>query len=63
MTLTPSSEADTLEALAPIISEEAADLEATAELDLAIPEEVPSADDSSSRVSPRDGDGVGFTLD
>ena len=63
MTLTPSSEADTLEALAPIISEEAADIEATAEFDLAIPEEVPSADDSSSRVSARDGDGVGFTLD
>jgi len=37
MTLTPSSEADTLEALTPISSEEATDIETTADLDLASP--------------------------
>ena len=55
MTLTPSSE---LEALSEtdLSSEEAG-------LDPALLEDVPSADDSSSRVVSRDGDGVGFTLD
>jgi small subunit ribosomal protein S1 len=37
--------------------------EAAAELDFAIPEEVPTADDPSSRAVSRDLDGVGFTLD
>ena len=58
MTVTPSSELANLETAA---SEAAS--EAAADLDLTIPEEVPSADDSSSRGAGRDGDGVGFTLD
>jgi len=37
--------------------------EAAADFDLGIPEEVPSADDSSSRNAGRDLDAVGFTLD
>jgi small subunit ribosomal protein S1 len=55
MTLTPSSERETLSA-ADLSGEEAT-------LDPALLEDVPSADDSSSRVASRDGDGVGFTLD
>jgi len=56
MTLTPSPEVSTLEAT------DLAELDQ--ELDLAIPDEVPTADDASSRVAPRDSDnGVGFTLD
>jgi small subunit ribosomal protein S1 len=55
MTLTPSSEREALNA-ADLSSEEAG-------LDPALLEDVPSADDSSSRVASRDGDGVGFTLD
>ena len=51
MTVTPSA-----------ISPES-DLDLDAELDLAIPEEVPTADDPSSRASRSDADGVGFTLD
>ena len=39
------------------------DLAAEAAADLAIPEEVPSADESSSRGAGRDFDGAGFTLD
>ena len=58
MTVTPSSELANPETAA---SEGAS--EAAADLDLTIPEEVPSADDSSSRGAGRDGDGVGFTLD
>jgi len=55
MTLTPSSEREALSA---------ADLSAEEDgLDPALLEDVPSADDSSSRVASRDGDGVGFTLD
>ena len=59
MTVTPSSERETLTTDVVV-----ADLqEEDASLDLAIPEDVPSADDSSSRVAARDGDGVGFTID
>ncbi|MFN9933778.1 MAG: S1 RNA-binding domain-containing protein, partial [Cyanobacteriota bacterium] len=50
MTVTPTSELAAAEAAEEISLE-------------AIPEEVPAADDSSSRGSARDGDGVGFTLD
>jgi len=57
MTVTPASELGTLEAAADSA------LDAAAELDLSIPEEVPSADDSSSRAASRESDGVGFTLD
>ena len=56
MTVTPSD-----------ISSAEADLEridaAAAELDLDIPEEVPTADDPSSRAASRDADGAGFTLE
>ena len=62
MTVTPSdlntSETD--------VAVEAVDqdvVDAAAELDLDIPEEVPSADDPDSRAVARDLDGVGFTLD
>lgn len=55
MTLTPSSEREA-QIAADLSSEEAG-------LDPALLEDVPSADDSSSRVVSRDGDGVGFTLD
>ena len=55
MTLTPSSEREALSA-ADLTHEEDG-------LDPALLEDVPSADDSSSRVAARDGDGVGFTLD
>ncbi len=55
MTLTPSSEREAQNA-ADLSSEEAG-------FDAALLEDVPSADDSSSRVAARDGDGVGFTLD
>jgi small subunit ribosomal protein S1 len=71
MTVTPSDA--TTEALStPSLSSDAlsaeADLDLAAEtaddLDLAIPEEVPTADDPSSRAASRnDVDGVGFTLD
>lgn len=59
MTVTPSSEreAQTTDVVVVDLQEE------DASLDLAIPEDVPSADDSSSRVAARDGDGVGFTID
>ena len=39
------------------------DFAADADLDLGIPEDVPSADDPSSRAAARDIEGVGFTLD
>ena len=57
MTVTPS-EATTETDLDLVAVETAEDL------DLAIPEEVPTADDPSSRAKSRnDADGVGFTLD
>jgi len=56
MTLTPTSE---LETLSPSDSA----IEDDASLELAALEDVPSADVSSSRVSASSGDGVGFTLD
>jgi small subunit ribosomal protein S1 len=69
MTVTPSSGLETVEldraeldAVETAAAVSAAP-EAAAELDLTILEEVPSADDSSSRGAGRDGDGVGFTLD
>ncbi|MFY8148651.1 MAG: S1 RNA-binding domain-containing protein, partial [Prochlorococcaceae cyanobacterium] len=64
MTVTPS-EASALETAADVAAdiEQAFSEEAAAELDLAIPEEVPTADDPSSRAVSRDLDGVGFTLD
>ena len=37
--------------------------EAFAEEDLSIPEDVPSADDPSSRANPRDLESAGFSLD
>ena len=54
MTLTPTPESQV---------ESAADFSDEAALDQALLEDVPSADVSSSRVAPRDGEGVGFTLD
>ncbi|MEB3322332.1 MAG: 30S ribosomal protein S1 [Synechococcaceae cyanobacterium] len=60
MTVTPSSEAGTLEALGD--TAQTASVEAE-QLEEAIPEEVPAADDSGSRIPSRDSDGVGFTLD
>jgi len=67
MTVTPSSELGTVEAQASsaaAVAEAAPEIAAIdADLDLAIPEDVPAADDSGSRVAARDGDGVGFTLD
>ncbi len=55
MTLTPASEREALSS-SDLSSEEVG-------FDQALLEDVPAADDSSSRVAPRDGDGVGFTLD
>jgi small subunit ribosomal protein S1 len=55
MTLTPTSESEALIASDPTIEEDL--------LDLATLEDVPTADDSSSRVRPSTGEGVGFTLD
>jgi small subunit ribosomal protein S1 len=60
MTVTPSDLTTSEQELA-VDQDFAAD--AAAELELGIPEEVPSADDSSSRNAGRDLDGVGFTLD
>ncbi len=56
MTVTPSDISST-EAELDLAAEAAADL------DDAIAEEVPAADDSDSRTSVRDLDGVGFSLD
>ena len=63
MTVTPSDLSSTLETDAQDFASEAAEADFAAELDLGIPEEVPSADDPSSRAAARDLDGVGFTLD
>ncbi|MEY2645326.1 MAG: hypothetical protein RLZZ611_1975, partial [Cyanobacteriota bacterium] len=63
MTVTPSDLSTTLETDAQDFAAEAAEADFAAELDLGIPEEVPSADDPSSRAAARDLDGVGFTLD
>ena len=71
MTVTPSdatTEALSTAAGSPDAHSAEADLDLAAEtaddLDLAIPEEVPTADDPSSRAASRnDVDGVGFTLD
>ena len=54
MTVTPSDISST---------EADLDLAAEAATDLEIPEEVPTADDPSSRAVSRDLDGVGFTID
>jgi small subunit ribosomal protein S1 len=59
MTVTPTSPSTDLGVLDP----DAALLEADADFELDIPEEVPSADASSSRGAGRDSDGVGFTLE
>jgi len=63
MTVTPSE----LESSATAVVEADLDLDqafaADADLDLGIPDDVPSADDSSSRAAARDIEGVGFTLD
>jgi small subunit ribosomal protein S1 len=59
MTVTPTSPSPEIDALA---AEVASD-EAEADFDLEIPEEVPSADASSSRGAGRDSEGVGFTLE
>ena len=61
MTVTPS-DVSLLETGSPIDLEQeiAAELDL---LDLAIPEEVPTADDPGSRAAVRDMDGVGFTLE
>ena len=56
MTVTPSDISST-EAELDLAADAAEDF------DLAIPEEVPTADDPSSRAQSRDLDGVGFTLD
>ena len=57
MTVTPS-DLTSIEADLDLAAEAAVD-----DFDLAIPEEVPTADDPGSRASRRDLDGVGFTLD
>ena len=62
MTVTPS-EVSTNQSPEELGQEADLDLTLDAELDLAIPEEVPTADDPSSRASRSDTDGVGFTLD
>ena len=62
MTVTPS-ELSTNQSPEELAQEADLDLTLDAELDLAIPEEVPTADDPSSRASRSDTDGVGFTLD
>ena len=63
MTVTPSE----LESSATAVVEADLDVDqafaADADLDLGIPDDVPSADDPSSRAAARDIDGVGFTLD
>jgi small subunit ribosomal protein S1 len=59
MTVTPTSPSTDLG----VLDADAALLEADADFELDIPEEVPSADASSSRGAGRDSDGVGFTLD
>ena len=59
MTVTPTSPSPEIGTL----TAEAAISEAEADFDLEIPEEVPSADASSSRGAGRDSEGVGFTLD
>ena len=59
MTLTPTSSSAELG----VLDAEASLDEVDADLDLEIPEEVPSADASSSRGAGRDSEGVGFTLD
>lgn len=65
MTVTPSeletSTAAVVESDLDIAAEQA--FAADADLDLGIPDEVPSADDPSSRAAARDIEGVGFTLD
>ena len=60
MTVTPSDLTTSEQELA--VDQDFA-AEAAADLDFGIPEEVPSADDSSSRNAGRDLDAVGFTLD
>ena len=59
MTVTPTSPSTDLG----VLDADAALLEADADFELDIPEEVPSADASSSRGAGRDSEGVGFTLD
>ena len=65
MTVTPSELESSATAVVDADLDIAADQDfaVDAELDLGIPEEVPSADDPSSRAAARDIDGVGFTLD
>ncbi|MFZ9900483.1 MAG: S1 RNA-binding domain-containing protein, partial [Vulcanococcus sp.] len=60
MTVTPS---DLNTSEAELAADQDFSADAAAEFDLGIPEEVPSADDPSSRAVARDLDGVGFTLD
>ena len=66
MTVTPSEISSTEAELDPT-SKSSADLDPTSEapdeLNLDIPEEVPTADDPSSRAANRDTDGAGFTLE
>jgi small subunit ribosomal protein S1 len=59
MTVTPTSPSTDLG----VLDADAAPLEADSDFELDIPEEVPSADASSSRGAGRDSEGVGFTLD
>lgn len=59
MTVTPTSPSSEVSALAA----EAASLEVESDFELDIPEDVPSADSSSSRGAGRDSEGVGFTLE
>jgi len=59
MTVTPTSPSTDLG----VLDADAALLEADADFELDIPEEVPSADASSSRGAGRDSEGVGFTLE
>ena len=59
MTVTPTSPTSELG----VLDADAALSEAEADFDLDIPEEVPSADASSSRAAGRDSEAVGFTLE
>ena len=63
MSVTPTSEIDSIDTTEVTSSDVDLVAGAATEEDLPIPEDVPSADDSSSRVSTSQTDGIGFTID
>ena len=70
MTVTPTDPAQDLAVETTTAVDESTAVEATADQadfgtdeDLSIPEEIPTADDPSSRANPKDLDGAGFTID